>query len=642
MKILLIEDEESVGQLIQTVLQTWGQEVVWHKDGQTAWQALESDHFELIISDWMLPSMKGTDLVKRVRQHRGLRQTPVLMISGRTEKSDIVQAIHTGIDGYLSKPFGPAQLRDKIKEVLKKSRNRPPSEEYVREILRGHEEFDPYDESPLVIFGEEVNTADELLDPRRTERVRYLHRTIEVIRALNEEFPNLRLGYRLETNTKAIVEHVQRRSSAKRVRLVLLAPECAGNSLLMARLLNVNRGADLAALVVCERPEALPVEPRAALEDMGLSPLCRRELDRSSLESLLRRQVVERHLGRDPRRQLAPDEVRRELMTDLERLKALPPLPQVYERIRALDADQASDLKEWSEVIRLDPLTSSVLLRHARSSAYGFTGDISEVERAVVLLGKKTVAGLVASDAMRRAFGSIEENGFSLRDFWRHSIAVGWAARILAFPTAAEDMDEAQARQFKAFGFSEVEVETLARIDLPRRLRLDSEGEDPFVGGMVHDIGKAVMAQSYPGLFPLLLENLRDAEWKRPMREAEAELAGGLTHAAVGDLLGQKWGLGEAVCRAILRHHQPGEEDTYAFLVGIADFVAHLDFTFPRQADFALRRHLQAGERHALEPFLPDGFFEQPLLDLDELRSLVDVVAAPTRRLTEETAYALG
>jgi DNA-binding response OmpR family regulator/HD-like signal output (HDOD) protein len=641
MKILLVEDEESVGQLILKVLETWGQEVVWCQDGEEAWAALDRDRFELIISDWMLPSMDGTELVRRIRKREDMRQVPVLMMSGRTEKNDIVNAIQTGIDGYLSKPFGPTQLRDKIKEVIKKSRSREPVEERVKEILQGHYEFDAYDESPLVLLGEETNSEAGLLEPRQAERVRYLHRTVRAIQALNAEFPKLRLGYRLETNTKAIVEHIQRRVGGKRVKLVLLAPECAGNSLLMARLLNINHGADLAVFIVCENLETLPKALCAALEHMGQPPLCRRELDGAVLESLMRQQVVERHLGRNPRQRVDPDEIRRNLMEDLERLKALPPLPHVYERIQALDANPSSDLKDWVEIIRLDPLSSSVLLRHARSSAYGFTGDINDVERAIVLLGKKTVAGLVASDAMKRAFGTVEESGFLLRDFWRHSIAAGQAARIMALPLVEKDWSPAQQHQYENLGLSGDEFESLRQIDLPSRLRLDPVHENPFIGGMVHDLGKVVMAQSYPGLFPLLIEHMRQADWSMPMAVAEAELVGGLTHATVGDILGQKWGLGESICRAILLHHQPGEDDTYAFLVGIADFVAHLDFPFPRQASFPLRRLLEDEDREGLEAFLPKGFFDQPLLDLAELKTLVRLVAPPVRRLTEEVAYSV-
>ena len=82
---------------------------------------------------------------------------------------------------------------------------------------------------------------------------------------------------------------------------------------------------------------------------------------------------------------------------DIEPMSTLPPIPKVYEKISQLARDPGSDLQDWIEVIKVDPLTCATILRQANSVNYGFKAEISQVDRAVILLGKNVVVGLVAS-----------------------------------------------------------------------------------------------------------------------------------------------------------------------------------------------------------------------------------------------------
>ena len=77
-----------------------------------------------------------------------------------------------------------------------------------------------------------------------------------------------------------------------------------------------------------------------------------------------------------------------------------------------------------------------------------------------------------------------------------------------------------------------------------QRLRRDPAQAGVFVAGSMHDIGKDVMVNSYPGLFPLLLDEMRSKQWATSsMLHAEQEVSSGLTHTVTGEILIRKWGL---------------------------------------------------------------------------------------------------
>jgi two-component system sensor histidine kinase and response regulator WspE len=79
---MLVEDEPKVGQLIAGLLKKWHLDVTLVDDGEAAWSALTQQAVDLLIVDWKVPSLSGTELVQRLRQDPRLQSLPVLMISG--------------------------------------------------------------------------------------------------------------------------------------------------------------------------------------------------------------------------------------------------------------------------------------------------------------------------------------------------------------------------------------------------------------------------------------------------------------------------------------------------------------------------------------------------------------------------------
>ena len=623
MKILLVEDDRNIGKLITAVLEKWRQETVLVRDTTEAWKVLTDGKVDLLITDWMLENTSGTDLVKKVREEREFDETPILMISGKAQKPAIIEAIETGIDGYLTKPFTPSQLRDKLKAVLNK--NKKSAKEQVEKIFYDHYAFDKRAESPFVLFGEPVNTAAELGRPDRQGTARYLTQAIRAIGRINAENSELNLGYRIEPSTQDLIKYIKQRVTRDRIKLVLVSTDCSGNSILLTRLIKLNYRERMGSALVCDHPELIPLNHRAGLEKLEIDLFERKELGVDMVRQLIDQYAIQNiESAEDP---LKPDEIRQHIMDDLEAMSTLPVLPQVYQHIISLSNDPDSDIKEWARAIKVDPMSCAAVLRHVRSPAYGFKGDIQDVERAVVLMGKNTVKDLVASEAVKRAFNSVQDSGFSLENYWLHNVAVGFVAYLLSFPLEERQWTHLQRKAFDSFQFDDDQVARLRKIDFPRCLKLDYSTSDPFIGGMMHDIGKAAMVQSYPGLYSLLIDELEESDWSIPMSAAETQVAGGLTHPVVGEILSEKWELGQALGDVVRNHHQTDINDTFTFLIGVADIIGQVLYPFPQEANYPLAEALKKRSLERVEQFLPLDFFDQPLLSAEDLAELAAIIS---------------
>ena len=156
-----------------------------------------------------------------------------------------------------------------------------------------------------------------------------------------------------------------------------------------------------------------------------------------------------------------------------------------------------------------------------------------------------------------------------------------------------------------------------------------------------HDIGKGVMVHSYPGLFPMLLEELQEKEWKVPMLSAERTVAGGLTHPVAGEVLMRSWGLADRLGNVVLSHHSPDPDDPLTFLVSVADVVGQVLFPFPAGAAYPLAKAVEEGSLTHVMAFLPTGFLDQSLLSTDELMRLINAIRARVRQFVDETRHSV-
>jgi DNA-binding response OmpR family regulator len=116
MRILIAEDNLVSKNLLNVALKKWGHEVVAVDDGKAAWVELQkSDAPKLVILDWNMPEMDGLQVCLRVRES-GTHDPPyIIILTARTQKKDIVQALEAGANDYMTKPFNNMELRARVR-----------------------------------------------------------------------------------------------------------------------------------------------------------------------------------------------------------------------------------------------------------------------------------------------------------------------------------------------------------------------------------------------------------------------------------------------------------------------------------------------------------------------------------------------
>lgn len=119
LKILAVDDSPTMRRIIVNTLKRAGYtDVVEASDGKDALAKLKVDKINLIITDWNMPEMDGLTLVSTLRAMDEYKDLPVLMVTTRSVKEDIVQALKAGVNNYIVKPFTPDTLKEKIENVL--------------------------------------------------------------------------------------------------------------------------------------------------------------------------------------------------------------------------------------------------------------------------------------------------------------------------------------------------------------------------------------------------------------------------------------------------------------------------------------------------------------------------------------------
>ncbi len=119
MRILLVDDSSSMRSIIKNILKQIGLRNVHEADdGTTAWEKLEKEQFDFIISDWNMPKMKGIDLLRKVRSDAKLKDMPFLMVTAEGLQENILEAAKEKVSNYIVKPFTPEVLLGKINAIF--------------------------------------------------------------------------------------------------------------------------------------------------------------------------------------------------------------------------------------------------------------------------------------------------------------------------------------------------------------------------------------------------------------------------------------------------------------------------------------------------------------------------------------------
>jgi len=118
MRMLLVEDERKVSDLVARALRAERYAVDVAEDGRTGWELAAAHEYDLIILDLMLPLLSGTELLIRIRRKK--RQVPILVLTARDATEQKVKQFEAGADDYLTKPFALAELIIRIKALLRR------------------------------------------------------------------------------------------------------------------------------------------------------------------------------------------------------------------------------------------------------------------------------------------------------------------------------------------------------------------------------------------------------------------------------------------------------------------------------------------------------------------------------------------
>jgi two-component system phosphate regulon response regulator PhoB len=120
-RILIVEDEASIRDMIAFALRRADLEVVHAADAQAALVAIADAPPDLILLDWMLPGMTGLELARRLRGEERTAEVPIIMLTARGEEMDRVNGLDAGVDDYVVKPFSTRELIARIKAVLRRA-----------------------------------------------------------------------------------------------------------------------------------------------------------------------------------------------------------------------------------------------------------------------------------------------------------------------------------------------------------------------------------------------------------------------------------------------------------------------------------------------------------------------------------------
>ncbi len=222
----------------------------------------------------------------------------------------------------------------------------------------------------------------------------------------------------------------------------------------------------------------------------------------------------------------------------LRQMKDLPPIPQTIFKAREIMTNPDSDFKELANLFETDQAIAAKILKLSNSPYYGYSGKITSIQRASVILGHKTLIELLTVIGTAGLLGS-KLTGYWLDSgaLWKHSLAVAFGSRIIASKT-----DPALSN-------------------------------DAFTSGLIHDVGKLILDQYIKERWELFEKFMADSE--HTFLDAEKKILD-LDHAEVASEVCIKWNIPEPLTVAIRYHHHPSQSNSseLAYIVHVADVIA--------------------------------------------------------------------
>lgn len=118
--VLVVDDDPVIQRLLRVNFEMEGYEVIVAGDGVDGLERARAEHPDIIVLDIMMPRMSGLDVAKALKGDPGTASIPVLLLSAKAQEADLRAGDESGADGYLTKPFDPLQLLQRVEELLAK------------------------------------------------------------------------------------------------------------------------------------------------------------------------------------------------------------------------------------------------------------------------------------------------------------------------------------------------------------------------------------------------------------------------------------------------------------------------------------------------------------------------------------------
>jgi len=165
-KILLVEDDQNFGDVLRSYLEMHDYDVTLATDGEMGLSTYNKDSFDLGIFDVMMPKKDGFTLAKDIRDGGGTM--PIIFLTAKTMKEDVLKGFKLGADDYISKPFNSEELLYRIQAILKRSQQKADPKDDIKEFNIGHYHFD----FPVRILTDTRNKETAKLSPKEAQLLR--------------------------------------------------------------------------------------------------------------------------------------------------------------------------------------------------------------------------------------------------------------------------------------------------------------------------------------------------------------------------------------------------------------------------------------------------------------------------------------
>ncbi|MFW5790497.1 MAG: response regulator [Bacillota bacterium] len=202
-KILAVDDEENIRELLKYNLEKEDYQVVLASRGDQVIDILEAQEIDLIILDLMLPGIDGLSLCKKIKSEKKFKRLPIIMLTARTEEIDRVIGLEMGADDYVSKPFSMRELIARVKAVLRRTGDYKNSDKETEVISSGKLSINLT--SHQAIFNDKIIE----LTPKEYELIKLLLQNPDRVFS-RDNLLNKIWGYDYYGDTRTVDVHIRR------------------------------------------------------------------------------------------------------------------------------------------------------------------------------------------------------------------------------------------------------------------------------------------------------------------------------------------------------------------------------------------------------------------------------------------------